>query len=383
MDSREHTVQKVLLVGGGLGFGGAERRFLLLAQHLFAGSADIAIFKDEHSTSLSTQQRLIHLGWAGRRSYPRMLLRLMRALRSRPYDAVLSFSFHPNMLAWAAAEGLRRRPAMIPTETTRPRTHSTLYFGGCRRAVVHTLERLTYRSADLCAANSADGMREVVQCYGVDPSRIRRIPNLVQPERLAELATAHGSPERSQPPSICVVSRLDPLKRIDTLFEAAAGLSGGLECRIDVVGDGPERAKLETLAANLGIAGRVNFHGWQQNPCPFMARATVVALCSVLEGFSNTVLESMALRIPVVTSFCSSDAEEMCRLGAALGFTAGDHAALRSQLERVLTDEALRRQLADNAWRYAQRHTIPRAIAEYEALVHDAIRWRQQRRPRP
>jgi glycosyltransferase involved in cell wall biosynthesis len=371
---------KVLLVGGALGGGGAETRLRHVIKRLFDGTADVAVLRNEHPIALDPRQRLVDLHWAGDLSYPVMWWRLRRAIEGGRYDAILSFGYNANMLAVTATRGLHPCPPVIVTENTRPQTTSTLYFGAARRVVVKAMNRLIYRGADLCAANSQDGAAEIVRHYGAEPGSVRRIPNLVEPERLAALAAADGPVQRRVPASFCAVSRLDALKRIDTLLEAAAGIASS-DWRIDLVGDGSERARLAALAERLGIAGRVHFHGWQSNPYPFMARATAVVLCSTLEGFSNTVLEAMALRVPVVTSFCSADAEEMCRRGAALGFPVGDAGALRRQLGRVLADAELRTALAEKAWRYARGHMLPDAIADYETLVQDAIALSRARHP--
>jgi glycosyltransferase involved in cell wall biosynthesis len=257
------------------------------------------------------------------------------------------------------------------TEITRPDTESRLA-GAFRHAITHMVRRITYPEADLAAANSADGVMEVVRHYHVDQKCIRRLPNLVEPARLAELAACNSTRD-DEIPSICVVSRLDPLKRIDTLLEAAAGLPPDQAWRIQVLGDGPAHETLSSLAARLGISDRVTFHGWVKNPYPAISHAAVTVLTSAYEGFSNTVLEAMALRTPVITSLCSTDAFDMCQQGAALGFPVGDHIALRAHLKSILSDQTLRQKLTAAAWHYAQSHTIPQAIPEYEALVRDAI----------
>lgn len=370
---------KVLLLGGALMGGGAETRLRLIAKRLFEGNLDIAVLKNGHSGDLHPQQRVFELGWSGDFSYPIMALRLRRLIQRHAYDAVLAMGFYPNLLALIATRGRRLRPAVIATENTRPHTTSGLYYGAKRRALFAALNRQVYGRADLCAANSQDGMAEIVRYFGADPARVRRIPNLVEPDGLAALAAAEGPIERCRPPSLCVVSRLDRLKRVDVLLTAAAGVTH-LDWRVDLVGDGPERQPLAALAHQLGIGERVHFHGWRQNPYPIMARASAVVLCSTLEGFSNTVIEAMALRVPVITSLCSSDAAHMCQTHAALGFNVDDVEALRIQIERVLSDRKMVVELSKNAWQYAQPHTPAQAIPAYEALVEDAIRNLGRRR---
>jgi len=376
---------RLLMVGSALGGGGSETRFRLLAQHIFAGTADVAVLRGRGAELLRASQTFYSLGWAGARSYSGVLLRLRRAVRSKPYDAVLSFGLYPNTLAWASVRALRRRPALILTEITRPDTESRLA-SRTRHLLTHIVRRLTYPGADLCAANSEDGVTEVVRHYGIDRGRIRRLPNLVEPDQLVKLAAEPFADTTGLPPlggtvtpSICVVSRLDPMKRIDTLLAAAVGLPSELDWRVDIVGDGPQRATLVALARELGIAGRVHFHGWRKNPYPAMRHAVATVLASTYEGFSNTVLDSMALGTPVITSYCSTDARIMHEKGATLGFAVGDHLTLRRHLQRVLTDTTLREALSEQGQRYARGHTVSQAVPEYEVLVRDALSLRPAR----
>lgn len=373
---------KLLLVGSALSGGGAETRLRLLAQHMFGGTADVAVFTDTGAHALNAPQRIYPLGWAGRNSYLRVVLNLRKALKTGGYDAAISMGLHQNATLWTAAQWLRERPALIMTETTRPDTNGRLDTDTLTYWVRRQFYRQTYPAADLVAANSIDGVAEVVSCYGVDEARIRRIPNVIERDRLLRLSRENNAPVAAgAPPSFCMVTRLDQMKKVETLLEAAAGVHD-LPWRIDIVGDGPHRGALEALAVKLGIAERVWFRGWQKNPYPLMAQARATVLCSTYEGFSNTVLESMALGIPVVTSICSSDAEDMTRRGAALGFPVGDHIALRAHFVRLLADEACRAELNAISARYIEQHTVPYSIPQYEELVRDAVAFRHIRQIR-
>ena len=363
---------RVLLVGLGLAGGGAQNRFRKAAEHLLEGGAEVAVLDAESASQLLPGRQVLDLRWAGVWSYPRMILSLRRCIKEHAFDAVVAFGFHPNLITWAAVSGRRRRQSVVLTEINSPyREH--LVETGPRGAIRNALRQRIYRSADLYAANSVDGVDDAIRHYGVRPERARRLPNLADTSLLAELASQHVATPLLRAWSVCIVGRLDPRKRVDTLLHAAAGLARDLDWQIDVVGDGDHRAELERLARQLDIERRVVFHGWLANPHPLVARATASVLCSEYEGFSNSVLESMVLGTSVITSLCTSDAHEMVRQGAALGFPVGDSDALREQVVRLLTDAPLRQRLGDEARRYAAVHQLPHAIAAYDALVRDAV----------
>jgi glycosyltransferase involved in cell wall biosynthesis len=369
---------RALLVGPSLAGGGTEHRFRRVAEHLFGGRNGIAVFQTAGTAPFQTYLPSVHLEWKGKLSHPAIVLRLRSFLKHNSFDAVFAFGFYPGMVSWAAVQGLQNRPALILTETNSPHRQSLAMQGTIRRHVTDALRGMVYPRADLFAANSDDGVTDALRYYGVDPKRARRLPNVVDPEQLRLLAASSNLPEQpGDVLSVCILARLRRIKRVDTLLKAAAGLPQHPPWRIDILGDGEDRAALETEAQSLGVGGRVQFHGWVQNPYPIISHASLLVLCSEYEGFSNSVLEAMVLRTPVITSMCTSDAREMCARGAALGFAVGDHLELRAKLELALTSKELRAELGENGWGFAQRHTIPSAILDYEVLVRDAIEQRR------
>jgi len=100
------------------------------------------------------------------------------------------------------------------------------------------------------------------------------------------------------------VARLDPIKNQPLLIQAFAKLCLRLSAaRLVIVGDGPERQKLENLVSKLGITDRVLFTGFITNPAPYFSLIDVFILSSFSEGTSVTLLESMAAgRVAIVSN---------------------------------------------------------------------------------
>ena len=99
------------------------------------------------------------------------------------------------------------------------------------------------------------------------------------------------------------VARLIPGKGVKTLLEAVSLVAKILpRLHLVVVGDGPERARLEAYSKRLGLEGRVRFLGWRDDVPSLMAGWDCFALPTLSEGFSLSVLEAMASRLPVVVS---------------------------------------------------------------------------------
>lgn len=104
------------------------------------------------------------------------------------------------------------------------------------------------------------------------------------------------------------VGRLDPVKDLGTLIEAFSVL-GRADAVLLIVGDGPERPRLERLSESLGCAGSVIFTGHRDDVRRVLPALDVYVNCSVTEGMSVTILEAMAAGLPVVATAVGGNPE--------------------------------------------------------------------------
>jgi len=109
---------------------------------------------------------------------------------------------------------------------------------------------------------------------------------------------------------ILALARLMPQKRLDRLICAFA-LMQTRNARLVIVGDGPERARLQHLAASMGVADRLDLPGFVEDVVPWLMRADVLALTSDYEGLPAAVLEALAAGVPVVTTDCFEEAHAL------------------------------------------------------------------------
>lgn len=126
--------------------------------------------------------------------------------------------------------------------------------------------------------------------------RARVIPNTIpEPERLAEPGI-----DRSRR-TLLAVSRLVPRKNQSQVIEAFAHLAADFpNWRLQIVGDGPQKAELVERADELGLSSQVEFAGEQENVYPFYADADLFVIPSLFEGFPLTLCEAMAHGLPAV-----------------------------------------------------------------------------------
>lgn len=144
----------------------------------------------------------------------------------------------------------------------------------------------------------------------------------------------------SDGPWIVAIGELSRRKNHETLLRAFAKVLANRPARLMILGEGRERASLDSLAAELGIADRVALPGFVSNPYPYLRCAQVFAHSSRWEGLPVVLVEAMALGVPVVSTDCPSGPREILdggRLGTLVDV--GDADAMASGICRYL-DEA-------------------------------------------
>jgi sugar transferase (PEP-CTERM/EpsH1 system associated) len=171
---------------------------------------------------------------------------------------------------------------------------------------------------------------------------------------------------------IGAVGRLAPVKNHALLLRAVA--TSASRAFVVLVGDGPERAALHTLADTLGISDRVRFPGHSDDVRGDLAAFDVFVLPSLNEGMSNTLLEAMAASLPVVVSAVGGNPEIVRNGSDGLTFPSDDQLALTTLLDRVCADAALRTRLGCAAReRVTAQFSIRAMVERYERLYERVL----------
>ncbi|HEU4581067.1 MAG TPA: glycosyltransferase [Polyangiaceae bacterium] len=166
------------------------------------------------------------------------------------------------------------------------------------------------------------------------------------PPRDGPAPGANGSAQRSL---VLCVARLSPEKGHAGLLQAFAHLvAGGVDAQLELLGDGPERQRIEEQIRILGLTERVKMRGQvsEDQVLEALTRATVLVLASFMEGLPVTLMEALALGVPVVAP-CVAGIPELVEHGVSgLTFPPGDWDRLAQVLRDLLADPALQQRLA-------------------------------------
>ena len=168
---------------------------------------------------------------------------------------------------------------------------------------------------------------------------------------------------------LAFVGRLSPQKNVPCLLRAAKRLRDAGEDRIAVwlVGDGEERAKLESMAAELNL-NNLHFLGARNDVDTILHHADGAVLCSHWEGLSNALLEAMAAGKPVVASDVGGAPEIVRHERNGLLFPSDNDEALAKSIHRIATDPALAARLgAQGKADIAERFSIQAMVDRHQS----------------
>jgi len=240
--------------------------------------------------------------------------------------------------------------------------------------IIAPILRLVWHRAAAVVANS-QGLRALALAFD-RKTPIQIIPNGVDIQRFAPETHAR----QWQPPRLLFVGRVVYQKGLDLLLEALAGLKSE-PWQLTVVGDGSQRKPLQDQAQQLGIADRIQFAGWlsSEQLIPLYQQANLFVFPSRHEGMPNAVLEAMACGLPVIATKIAGNEELIVSGGEAISATGilvppEDVSALRTALEKILTNAALRMEMGNAAWQRVGQEYQWRGVAEkYVALLRPEI----------
>ncbi|MFI5317452.1 MAG: glycosyltransferase [Myxococcota bacterium] len=356
---------RVLFVIPSLRLGGAERVVTLLLQQLPRDRFELHLALVEASgeflAEIPSDVAVHDLGSGRVRRSIRPLARLVRSLRPAVIVPNLGYL---NLMILASRPLLPSGTAVTPIEHTTlsaevaEQTHPRLW---------RAMYRALYPRADRIVACSHAIADDLVSSFALAPGQIRMIRNPIDEARIEAALGSGRSPFPTDGPHIVGVGRLSPVKGYDRLLGAFAQVvAGGVSAELWLVGDGPERPALESRAAELGLAARVHFAGYQADPYPWMRFAHVFVQSSRREGLPMAVLEAAACGARLVAFDCPGGTREIVSAipGAQL-VADGDERGLARAIARALGPEPPPRS------RLPEEFRLARVIRDYSELLEN------------
>ena len=372
--------KRVLFIINSLAGGGAERVIctLLRASQDELRDSRISLLLLDREAAMYEVPRWVEVEQLDcRHSLIRSIWSVWRALRRARPDLTVSFLTRSNV-ANVIAGTLLGIPAVISE-----RVNTSSHLGsGAGAAVARLLVKATYVRARRIIAVSQGVADDLRDSFGVRSERMAVIANPIDLDAIRVQAQS-GAPVEMDAPYAVTMGRLVPNKNFGMLIEAFA--RSGIDGKLLILGDGPEREALARRIDALGLSGRVVMPGFAANPFPTLARAAFYVSPSNAEGFPNSLLEAMSVGLPVISTNCPSGPSEVLadlpREQIGPGVTFAPHGILvapndpdaMAEALRAMSDPARRAGYAECAPKRAADFGVARAKDAYWAVIRQAV----------
>lgn len=234
----------------------------------------------------------------------------------------------------------------------------------------------SYKQVVDFSINQSDGVTAVSEYLKDETYRrfdirneIRVIPNFIDLERFKrhEKREFKKAISPSDEKIVVHVSNFREVKRVPEVVSVFHKvIEAGIQARLLMVGDGPDRIKAERRCRELGICDKVRFLGKQEQVEEILSIADLFLIPSGSETFGLAALEAMGCGVPVISSDIGGLPE--VNIDGETGYLCGldDLECMGRHAINILTDEKLHEKLAFNARKQAERFELYRVVEIYE-----------------
>jgi glycosyltransferase involved in cell wall biosynthesis len=365
-------VIRVLLIIPTLVRGGAEKQFTLLARGLPRDTFDVHVAVLTHSGPLeaSLQEHGVPLTIIGKRwkfdlsSY----WRLRRHIRELAPDIVHTWLFAANAYGRQAAASAGVRHIIAAERCVDP------WKAAWQLAIDRALAKKTQ-----CIVTNSTGVKDFYVSRGLPAEKFAIIPNGIEPGDGACAGSREEILAELQLPSnarlIGAVGRLWPQKRVKDLIWAADLLKSTRDdTHLLIVGDGPQRGRLERYREQVQITDRVHFLGERGDMPRLMPHFDALWLASEYEGQSNAIMEAMAARVPVIATDIPGNRDLVVDCVTGYLVPLGDRFEFARRTHWLLDDAALRQRLGDaGRERVLREFSVEQMVARHAALYRAVV----------
>jgi len=360
---------KILHTESSCGWGGQEIRILDESRGMVARGHEVTIAAPAESHIFRETRRwgleAVDLPIARKRLAG--VLSLRRWLRTHPVNVI---NTHSSTDSWLTALACAMSGNTTPIVRTR---HISA------RVPDNWATRWLYLSATRHVVTAGESLRrQLIERNGLPAERVTSVPTGIDGGRFSPGDRSAARLALGLPPALTligIVATLRSWKGHKFLLEAFAAVARE-ECMLVIVGDGPQRANIESQIAALRIGDRVLMAGNQADVLPWLHAIDVFVLPSYAnEGVPQALIQAMLCGLPCVTTDTGSIGEAARNGETALVVPARDAAALGEALQRLIRSERLRDALGGAGRVHCEaRFSVKRMLDRMEGVFQDAIR---------
>jgi len=366
-------MSRILFLVSSMQGGGAERVAAMLSNYWVEQGHQVTLMptfsgRGECLYPLDERVRLDYLAdRVGSRSRSllnklRRMIALRRAIRDLTPDVIVSFLPHVNVAAIIATWGVK-----VPVVVSERIYPPAMPLG----PVLARLRQWSYPRADAVVVQTEQAWNWLNRCcrgargYVIANPVVYPLPCGVPELKPVDVV----KPEHKL---VVAVGRLDQQKGFDLLLSAFKPLAERYpEWDLVILGEGPKRRALERQREQLGLTERVHMPGRVGNLPDWYMRAELFVMSSRFEGFPNALAEAMAYGLPAVSFDCDAGPRDIIRDGVDGHLVAPESGApgLTQAIETLMTDDAIRKKMAEAAKAVRERFSMKSIGAAWDAVL--------------
>ena len=297
--------------------------------------------------------------------------KMVEVTRHHHLDLVHVHYAVPNAVSAVLARSILA-PRPLPVVTTLHGTDITLV--GNDPSFVETT-RWGIEQSDAVTAVSEALRRSTNEIFGISRP-IEVVPNFIEPQRYERVAGSPGARRWAKPGERVLVhiSNFRPVKRVDDVIDVFCRLRERFPVRLLMVGDGPERARVEQRCREQGTCGEITWIGNLPLVEEVLVGADLFLLPSESESFGLAALEALACKVPVIATRAGGLPEAIADGECGYLYPVGDVEGMAEGAARLLADEPLRRAFGEAGRRWAvERFAVERIVAQYRAVYEGVL----------
>lgn len=346
---------KVMFIIPSMAGGGAERVISVLANAFTQNGIETKIMMTAGNICeypLHSEIELLQAGEMTKGNVGKRIARIykMRKLFKKHRDAVL-VAFEPDAAFFTGIAKIGLSMPLIASERNDPKS-----FGNSE------IRKFAYRWADKLVFQTQEAM-------GFFDNDIQK-KGCVIPNPISDMLPSPYSGIRKK--TVVAVSRLEPQKNHKMLLEAFAGfVKDYSEYSLHLYGKGALENDLKQLAKILHIDDKVVFEGFQRDVFEIIRDAGMFVLSSDYEGISNSLLEAMAIGMPVISTDCPCGGSRLCIEDGENGILTptGDRQALENAMRKIAASEEFSYNLGVKAVKVRERFSTENIVKRWIILL--------------
>ena len=253
--------------------------------------------------------------------FPIALFRFIRIIRNNPKNVVLSFLFRADIVN--AISNLFYPHKMIMSIETNIILDFSMDDNPIKRYIFPLIARIIYRKANLILVVSKGVGKSIIEKFGISPKKVVRIYNGFDIDKISKMAKESLGDKYSaifENPTIINIGRLGKQKGQEYLIRIFAKVVEQVpDVYLFIIGKGELLGKLKKISRDSGVANKVIFPGFVDNPYKYLSKGRLYVSTSLWEGFGNTLVEALSCGINIISSDCQFGPREIISPGTDPG----------------------------------------------------------------